>query len=101
MKKRIFSLFTALILLVTSLNVTVFAAQGDKGDTLKTQYTYTNNGYTLEKVSHADVAPGREDGLADYYEYTDLGNTVHTGVIEHTYTDAEWGPKRKHASARA
>ena len=37
MKKRIFSLFTALILLVTSLNVTVFAAQGDKGDTLKTQ----------------------------------------------------------------
>ena len=90
MKKRIFSLFTALILLVTSLNVTVFAAQGDKGDTLKTQYTYTNNGYTLEKVSHADVAPGQEDGLADYYEYTDLSDTVHTGVIEHTYTDAEW-----------
>ena len=63
---------------------------GNTEGTLETPYTYTNNGYTLEKVSHADVAPGQEDGLADYYEYTDLSDTVHTGVIEHAYTDAEW-----------
>ena len=90
MKKRIFSLFAAVTLLATSLNVTALAAQGDTEDTLQTKYTYTNNGYTLEKVSHADVAPGEEDGLADYYEYYDQAGTVHTGVIEHTYTDGEW-----------
>ena len=82
MKKRIFSLLIALTMLISVLNITAFAAQ-DSEDTLNAQYTYTNNGYTLEKVSHADVAPGNEDGLADYYEYTDLSSTVHTGVIEH------------------
>ena len=35
MKKKLFSLFTALTLLATSLNVTAFAAQGDKGDSLE------------------------------------------------------------------
>ena len=46
MKKRIFSLFTALILLATSLQITAFAAPGSD-DTLQPQYTSSKNGYTL------------------------------------------------------
>ena len=83
MKKKLFSLFTALTLLATSLNVTAFAAQGDKGDTLEVKYTYSNNGYTLEKVSHADVPAGQSDGFVDYYQYTDPDGESCTGVIEH------------------
>ncbi len=87
MKKRILSLFAAVTLLATSLNVTAFAAQGDKGDTLKTQYTYTNNGYTLEKVSHAEMPVGQSDGFVDYYQYTDPNSNICTGVIEHMYVE--------------
>ena len=87
MKKRILSLFAAVTLLATSLNVTAFAAQGDKGDTLKTQYTYTNNGYTLEKVSHAEMPVGQSDGFVDYYQYTDPNSKICTGVIEHMYAE--------------
>ena len=86
MKKRMFSLFTALILLVTSLQITAFAAPGSD-DTLQPQYTYSNNGYTLEKVSHADVAPGQTDGFVDYYQYTDPDSKICTGVIEHMYAE--------------
>ena len=87
MKKKLFSLFTALTLLATSLNVTAFAAQGDKGDTLEVKYTYSNNGYTLEKVSHADVPAGQSDGFVDYYQYTDPDGEICTGVIEHMYVE--------------
>ena len=87
MKKKLFSLFTALTLLATSLNVTAFAAQGDKDDTLEVKYTYSNNGYTLEKVSHADVPAGQSDGFVDYYQYTDPDGEICTGVIEHMYAE--------------
>lgn len=85
MKKRIFSLLVALTLLAPSLNVSAFAVQGDE-DALNAQYTYTNNGYTLEKVSHADVAAGDTDGFVDYYQYTDPDGKICTGVTEHVYT---------------
>ena len=110
MKKRILSLFAAVTLLATSLNVTAFAAQGDKGDTLKTQYTYTNNGYTLEKVSHAEMPVGQSDGFVDYYQYTDPNSKICTGVIEHMYaegadtptadTDAELAELREKLEAK-
>ena len=45
MKERVFSLLTALILLVTSLQITAFAAP--VSDDIHPQYTYSNNGYTL------------------------------------------------------
>lgn len=83
MKKRVFSLLTALILLVTSLQITAFAAP--VSDDIHPQYTYSNNGYTLEKVSHADVAPRQTDGFVDYYQYTDPTGKICTGVIEHMY----------------
>lgn len=83
MKKRVFSLLTALILLVTSLQITAFAAP--VSDDIHPQYTYSNNGYTLEKVSHADVAPRQADGFVDYYQYTDPTGKICTGVIEHMY----------------
>ena len=83
MKKRVFSLLTALILLVTSLQITAFAAP--VSDDIHPQYTYSNNGYTLEKVSHADVAPRQADGFVDYYQYTDPAGNICTGVIEHMY----------------
>lgn len=110
MKKKLFSLFTALTLLATSLNVTAFAAQGDKDDTLEVKYTYSNNGYTLEKVSHADVAAGQNDGFVDYYQYTDPEGKVCTGVVEHMYvsgsdtpvadTDAELAKLREKLEAK-
>ena len=46
MKKRVFSLFVAAALLVSSFSMTAFAAQSSE-DTLRSQYSYTNNGYTL------------------------------------------------------
>ena len=79
MKKRVFSLLTALILLVTSFQITAFAAP--VSDDIHPQHTYSNNGYTLEKVSHADVAPGQSDGFVDYYQYTDPDGKICTGVI--------------------
>ena len=86
MKKRFFSLFVAAAVLVSSLSVTAFAAQGDE-DTLHTQYSYTNNGYTLEKVSHAESAAGDADGFVDYYQYTDPDGQICTGVVEHMYAE--------------
>ena len=86
MKKRVFSLFVAAALLVSSFSMTAFAAQSSE-DTLRSQYSYTNNGYTLEKVSHADVTAGEIDGFVDYYEYTDPSGKTCTGVTEHLYKD--------------
>ena len=85
MKRKIGSLLLALTMLAASLNMTAFAKQSDEDTTLNAQYTYTNNGYTLEKVSHADVAAGSADGFVDYYQYTDPDGKICTGVIEHMY----------------
>ena len=88
--KKLGCAILSLGMVLTLLPVSALAADGTAGSGFAPKYTYSNNGYTLEKVSHADVAPGQEDGLADYYEYTDQAGDIHTGVIEHTYTDAEW-----------
>ena len=88
MKKRIFSLVVALTMLATSFSTTIHAADDGKSvSALEPVYSYTNNGYTLEKVSHADVAPGENDGFVDYYQYTDPNGKICTGVIEHIYAD--------------
>ena len=79
MKRKIGSLLLALTMLAASLNMTAFAKQSDEDTTLNAQYTYTNNGYTLEKVSHADVAAGSADGFVDYYQYTDPDGKICTG----------------------
>lgn len=90
MKERVFSLLTALILLVTSLQITAFAAP--VSDDIHPQYTYSNNGYTLEKVSHAETLAGKADGFVDYYQYTDPEGKVCTGVVEHMYVSGSDTP---------
>lgn len=90
MKERVFSLLTALILLVTSLQITAFAAP--VSDDIHPQYTYSNNGYTLEKVSHAETPAGKADGFVDYYQYTDPKGKVCTGVVEHMYVSGSDTP---------
>ncbi len=92
MKKKIGCLLVSLLMLTTSLNVTAFAKQGDDDAALNAQYKYTNNGYTLEKVSHADVAAGQNDGFVDYYQYTDPAGKVCTGVVEHMYVSGSDTP---------
>ena len=92
MKKKIGCLLVSLLMLTTSLNVTAFAKQGDDDAALNAQYKYTNNGYTLEKVSHADVAAGQNDGFVDYYQYTDPEGKVCTGVVEHMYVSGSDTP---------
>ena len=60
MKKRIFSPVVALAILAPSFSTTIHAADDEKNvQALNPRYTYKNNGYTLEKVSHADVESGR------------------------------------------
>ena len=82
MKKRIFSLVVALAMLATSFSTTIHAADDEKNvQALNPQYTYENNGYTLEKVSHADVKAGETDGFVDYYQYTDPDGKICTGVV--------------------
>lgn len=89
MKKRIFSLVVALAILATSFSTTIHAADDEKNvQALNPRYTYKNNGYTLEKVSHADVESGENDGFVDYYEYTDPTGKTCTGVVEHICTDS-------------
>ena len=84
MKKKLGCLLVSLLMLTTSLNVTAFAKQGDDDAALNAQYKYTNNGYTLEKVSHADVAAGQNDGFVDYYQYTAPDGKVCTGCLLYT-----------------
>ena len=100
MKRRMFSLFVVMALLVSSLNMTAFAAQSDT-DTFHTQYTYTNNGYTLEKVSHADVTAGDTDGFVDYYQYTAPDGQICTGVVEHMYVEGSDNATRDTAAELA
>ncbi len=93
MKKRVFSLLTALILLVTSLQITAFAAP--VSDDIHPQYTYSNNGYTLEKVSHADVAPPARATASWTTISTRIPDgKICTGVIEHMYEEGADTPSR-------
>ena len=102
MKKRIFSLVVALAMLATSFSTTIHAADDEKNvQALNPQYTYENNGYTLEKVSHADVKAGETDGFVDYYQYTDPDRKICTGVVEHIYKDGTNTPERDTAAELA
>lgn len=102
MKKRIFSLVVALAMLATSFSTTIHAADDEKNvQALNPQYTYENNGYTLEKVSHADVKAGETDGFVDYYQYTDPDRKICTGVVEHIYKDGTDTPERDTAAELA
>ena len=102
MKKRIFSLVVALAMLATSFSTTIHAADDEKNvQALNPQYTYENNGYTLEKVSHADVKAGETDGFVDYYQYTDPDGKICTGVVEHIYKDGADTPERDTAAELA
>ena len=65
MKKRIFSLLTALTLLAGSLTVTAFAAQGDSENTPETQGTNTS-AYTItvKEAQKGTVTADRETASA-------------------------------------
>ena len=80
----------SLAMALTLLPVSALAARGDKDDTLSPEYTYSNNGYTLEKVSHAETPAGESDGFVDYYQYTDPDGSIRTGVVEHVYGRRDW-----------
>lgn len=80
----------SLAMALTLLPVSALAARGDKDDTLSPEYTYSNNGYTLEKVSHAETPAGESDGFVDYYQYTDPDGSIWTGVVEHVYGQRDW-----------
>ncbi len=65
MKKRIFSLALALLMVFSLLPAGVLAAENADGK-LNIQHSYTNNGYTFEKVSHAADGTESPDGVVDY-----------------------------------
>ncbi len=88
LKKKLGCLLTV-ALTVTTMAPTTALAQDATNSELETTYTYTNNGYTLEKISHADSSAGNTDGFVDYYEYTDPDGKICTGVTEHIYADGE------------
>ncbi len=89
--KKLGCLFAAALMVTTTVPVAAFASTSsltsDAQSALATSYTYENNGYVLEKVSHADSSAGETDGFVDYYEYTDPNGTICTGVTEHIYVD--------------
>ncbi len=89
MLKKKLGCLLAVALTVTTMAPTTALAQDATNSELETTYTYTNNGYTLEKISHADSSAGNTDGFVDYYEYTDPDGKICTGVTEHIYADGE------------
>ena len=93
MRKKLGCLLTAALVATMMVPSTALATESQTSDAtnskLETTYTYTNNGYTLEKVSHADSEAGNTDGFVDYYEYTDPDGKICTGVTEHIYVDGE------------
>ena len=88
--KKAGCLLLSLAMALTLLPAAALAARGDKDDTLSPEYTYSNNGYTLEKVSHAETPAGESDGFVDYYQYTDPDGSIRTGVVEHVYGQRDW-----------
>ena len=93
MRKKLGCLLTAALVATMMVPSTALATESQTSDAtnskLEATYTYTNNGYTLEKVSHADSEAGNTDGFVDYYEYTDPDGKTCTGVTEHIYVDGE------------
>ena len=53
------------LVLMVSLIPAALAAESDT-DALNIQHSYTNNGYTFEKISHASDGTETADGVVDY-----------------------------------
>ena len=75
MVKRILSLAMS-FLLIANLIPPSLAAGADTG-TLNIQHSYTNNGYTFEKISHASDGTESPDGVVDY-----LGDRKLTSYVD-------------------
>ena len=88
--KRLGCLLLSLAMALTLLPAAALAADGTAESGFAPTYTYSNNGYTLEKVSHAETPAGESDGFVDYYQYTDPDGKIQTGVVEHVYGQRDW-----------
>ena len=80
----------SLAMALTLLPAAALAADETAESGFAPTYTYSNNGYTLEKVSHAETPAGESDGFVDYYQYTDPDGKIQTGVVEHVYGQRDW-----------
>ena len=88
--KRLGCLLLSLAMALTLLPAAALAADETAESGFAPTYTYSNNGYTLEKVSHAETPAGESDGFVDYYQYTDPDGKIQTGVVEHVYGQRDW-----------
>ena len=88
--KKAGCLLLSLAMALTLLPAAALAADGTAESGFAPTYTYSNNGYTLEKVSHAETPAGESDGFVDYYQYTDPDGSIRTGVVEHVYGQRDW-----------
>lgn len=88
--KKAGCLLLSLAMALTLLPAAALAADETAESGFAPTYTYSNNGYTLEKVSHAETPAGESDGFVDYYQYTDPDGSVRTGVVEHVYGQRDW-----------
>ena len=88
--KKLGCALLSLAMALTLLPTAALAADETADSGFAPKYTYTNNGYTLEKVSHAETPAGESDGFVDYYQYTDPSREIHTGVVEHVYGQRDW-----------
>ena len=88
--KKAGCLLLSLAMALTLLPAAALAADETAESGFAPTYTYSNNGYTLEKVSHAETPAGESDGFVDYYQYTDPDGSIRTGVVEHVYGQRDW-----------
>lgn len=88
--KKAGCLLLSLAMVLTLLPAAALAADETAESGFAPTYTYSNNGYTLEKVSHAETPAGESDGFVDYYQYTDPDGSIRTGVVEHVYGQRDW-----------
>ena len=94
--KKAGCLLLSLAMALTLLPAAALAADETAESGFAPTYTYSNNGYTLEKVSHAETPAGESDGFVDYYQYTDPDGSIRTAVqappeIELVYENAGTG----------
>lgn len=63
--KRILSLFMAAMMAVSVFSSTAMVAFAEEKE-LNIKHSYSNNGYTFEKLSHASLGTETPDGVVDY-----------------------------------
>ena len=88
--KKAGCLLLSLAMALTLLPAAALAADETAESGFAPTYTYSSNGYTLEKVSHAETPAGESDGFVDYYQYMDPDGSIRTGVVEHVYGQRDW-----------